>query len=586
MDERPQSPGSESPEDRGGQEPGYSADDPGPDTQASEGWSTQGAGQSGPDFAAPAGYTPMQGWQPSYANPSYDRPAYDQPNYDLESRPGDAGATDQPNAAAPQSGEPERLGNLADVPQQTQQQPAAAKFPAAGGSSAEQQSSDTSHQPGQGEPSTDDGRYRPIGQAQPSSGPGPASQFPGAGQQYASPARVPRPTGQQPAPGQASRPDGTQYSQPPSGAGQRPPSGPVPPGNRQPAGGPANGSQKVGIAPVIGAIAIGVVLALVVWLVAHHDPEPEPGPGPSAQTTETDEPTDEPTETEEPAIANQKSDRTTPWQVTRTEPRTGVAPTAQLGEETEYVDPDGIGLVTVMDAQWVDPGGRSMPDGYASLAVQVRFEAVQGEIRYSPTGCYATDSDGGRYTFGYNSRIEGDHPQFDIGTVPEGYMMTGWVIFEAPTNADMTFVFESFSEQAVRVDLPGDGPVDPVTPPIAVNKTFDVDDYGATGTLAVEGAAWFSDQGTSMLGIKVRVSASADQLFLCDSDFIARDENGVENEYELISDEPVYRPNIDCTSIVEGDQMSGWVYFELSQQPITIVYDNGYGERTEIEIPN
>lgn len=398
--------------------------------------------------------------------------------------------------------------------------------------------------------------YRPMQGWQPGQDtPGDASpspQYPGAAQRY-------------PATGTPYRPD----------TAARPQVG-IPEGGQR---------AKLGGWPVVGAIALGLVLATV-WFVAGRDPAPVqiPAPATSAQTTRTNDPTT----TATPAIPHQQSTRNPPWQVTRngSDPRAGMAPTVQMGETAEFLDPDGIGLITVLDAQWVDPiAGRQIPAGYSYLAVQVQFESVAGTVRYSPVGAYLADADGGRYTFGYNSRIEDEYPQFEIGYLAENETMTGWVIFEAP-RADMTFIFESFEEQATRVSIPGDGPVDPVTPPIELNRSFDVDSYSGKGQITVVGAAWFTgDTGAQMLGVKGRISTAEGTIHVCPMDFTVIDAKGTEYEYDFVGPEVTYRPELGCAEVVEGDQVSGWIYFVVPADEMTLQVGDGFDELGSVTIP-
>lgn len=358
---------------------------------------------------------------------------------------------------------------------------------------------------------------------------------------------------------------------------------------------------------VVGALVVGIVAALVVWSVVRRGDGPTPAPpsSPSASHSlplppvnpsdppSSDSPND-PDSTRTPAVPAGDSTRTPPWDSTRTEPRTGMAPVVPIGETVEFfTDDSGIGLITVQAIEWLPVTGYRQPDpGYAFLAVQVHFEAISGDLRYSPTAAYIRDPDGGRYDFLYNSSYD-DYPQFDVSTLKQGETMTGWVLFEVP-KSDLIFTYETYTEQATRVQVEGGGPVAAEPPPIVLNASFEEDStYGGKGTVDVLGAAWFTTDaserpqaGMEFLAVKVRVSADPMSTYASNnSQFWVDDAAGNRSGSNYLTSY-LYRPQLRYQEVAGGDMVSGWVYFEVPRGEVTfVVKDSRNGELGVVTIP-
>ncbi len=377
-------------------------------------------------------------------------------------------------------------------------------------------------------------------------------------------------------------------------------------------------------------LAICVLLAIAVWRTID-DREPEPPPvtssSPAASTTApapatatpatvtatpattavTSGPTQAPTTAEtsqaparpplnpkSPGVPHQSSTRSPSWQPNRTAPREGIAPTLPMREAAEFfADTDVRGLITVLAARWVPATGAREPlAGYEFLAVQVQIEALDGPVRYGPTNAFVTDADGGGYTFIYNSALETDYPQFEIEELPAGQMITGWIVFELP-RADVTFVYQSYEEQAIRVKVPGGPVANPVEPDLPLDVEFKQTLYSGEGTVGVEGASWFSEAlhaqpglGNEFLAVKVRITAGHGGYGISDSQFAITLPDG-----EVVAPIPLesetFRPAFTGADLVEDDQLAGWIIFELPRQEVTLTL-RGFGDEElgSVQIPD
>lgn len=349
---------------------------------------------------------------------------------------------------------------------------------------------------------------------------------------------------------------------------------------------------------VAGMVALGVVAALLVWwLVEGRKPaEPPVIPtSPSSPTssfslppptpTQTPSQAPSPTSTKPAGIEHVPSTRTPPWTQLRTEPRTTMAPLVAVGEPAEIIGSDGsVGLITVLRHEWLPLDGLRQPaPGYAFLAIEVQFEAVVGELRYSPPRAFVADANGGRYGFFYSSHYT-EHPQFEIDTLDEGEQVTGWILFEIP-QADSTFVYSGEDEESTRVLLTGGEPPVLAPPPIPLGQQFVDEGYSTYGTVDVIGAAWFTEgrntqprPGNEYLAVQVRGTAGADQGFsLSPHNFALRAADGSEVEPAFIESDQ-YRPSLDSHYLAPGDQMMGWIIYELPRAESTLVFQGWAGE--------
>lgn len=384
------------------------------------------------------------------------------------------------------------------------------------------------------------------------------------------------------------RPPDQPHQQPTSWGGSW--SGPAAP-NSAP-GGPG-GQRRLTPTIVAGAITAGIVLAMVIYaafLRSPADPEPPPNsPSSSVVLPSQSQSATAPTTSGSPAMTSTRNPPPTP---TRSEARTDQAPIVAMGEAAEFVDGDAVGLVTVLAAEWLEPTSYRAPAaGYEFLAVQVEVESIKGELSYGPGRASVSDSDAGRYSYIFVSGFT-DHPQFETGKLAVGEVMNGWVLFELP-RGDSTFIWESYDEQATRVEIGGDGPITPVAPQVVLDKTFTEELYDAKGSVRVEGITWFTESeyatpkdGNAYLGVKVRITAIEKLYYASTMDFAIELADGTTvTDAWLTSNE--IRPALYSTVLAAGDEVSGWLYFEVPQADCVLVLEgNSYSaELGRVPIP-
>lgn len=344
--------------------------------------------------------------------------------------------------------------------------------------------------------------------------------------------------------------------------------------DEQPGQRPAEPRVRLASVPVVLTVVVVLIGALVAWWLVRSPNAPTTTPSPSPSITESVSPSATPA-AGAPKIPHEKSTRTPPPVATRTQPRTGLAPQVSLGEPVEFVDGTSVGLLTVLAAEWLEPREYRKPaEGYEFLAIQVQFEAIQGSIRYSPVRSYLTDADAGRYSFVLASQYE-DHPQFEIEDLAQGETVTGWVLFEAP-RTDLTFVYQNHTEQAIRVPIPGGPVVEPAAPPIELAGTFTDDSFVGQGRIAIEGAAWFTDTGRQLLAVRVRISGGQSNYQYALTQFSLKTSASAEQK-PIVASGSQYRPPLTADTVVAGDAVAGWIFFEAAPQESTLQITDTHG---------
>ena len=68
-------------------------------------------------------------------------------------------------------------------------------------------------------------------------------------------------------------------------------------------------------------------------------------------------------------------------------------------------------------------------------------------------------------------------------------------------------------------------------------------------------------------------------------DFTVIDAKGTEYEYDFVGPEVTYRPELGCAEVVEGDQVSGWIYFVVPADEMTLQVGDGFDDWGSVTIP-
>lgn len=346
-------------------------------------------------------------------------------------------------------------------------------------------------------------------------------------------------------------------------------------GQTPPVAGGTPGRRTLTPAIIAGAIAVGIVAAMLVY-AAFLRPNDQPEPPPQSPSHSVVLPSQSSTEQTPSGTPAMTSTRTPPPTATRTEPRIDQAPIVSMGEAAEFVDGDGVGLVTVLTAEWIPPTSYRQPAaGNEFLGVQVEVEAIKGTVTYGPGRTTVQDSDAGRYDYIFLSGFT-DHPQFGTGELAAGEMMSGWVLFELP-RSDVTFIWASYDEQATRVEITGGGPITPTAPAVLLDKTFTEELYDAKGSVTVEGISWFAEngldvpkEGNEFLAVKLRVKAIDKQYYVSTMDFHIELADGTSYGSNWLTSEE-FQPGLLATVLASGDEISGWVFFEVPRGECELV---------------
>ena len=405
---------------------------------------------------------------------------------------------------------------------------------------------------------------------------------------------------------QASRPT------PPPSSGYDPFARPSQPPPNPPAPPPATESgEGGGRRPLLiaGIIALVMALATVGWLVFGNRDEPTPPPetpdatqtsDPSPTDDATNDPTDDPSQPsadpsdaatgDKSGIDYEDSTRNPPWTPTRDEPREGMAPVTQIGETAEVIETDDThGLVTVTDHVWSAGEGNRVPrEGHMYLLVEVEIEAFDNPFPYAPGRFEVIDQNNARYDFFFASPFEEQYPQFQNGDLPPGKVMRGWVLFELPQQ-DVVVTYQALDEEGMRVAIPG-GPVVPLAEPeIPLDETFEDTQLSRLAEVHIEGATWFTEArtppapGKEFLGVKITFVAVDGRYYSGGSRFDVIDVNGDVAETYWMSDAQV-GPGVTGFDVAEGDQITGWLYFEVPRGETTLTIE-GMIPEARITIP-
>ncbi|MGI5951543.1 MAG: DUF4352 domain-containing protein [Brooklawnia sp.] len=340
---------------------------------------------------------------------------------------------------------------------------------------------------------------------------------------------------------------------------------------------PGGGGRRRFRPALLAAVVLtGIVLAGIVFLFTRPGYEPSPAtPSPLPGS---------PTATPSSGETHQTSTRSPLPTVTRTEPRTGIAPLVGLGETVEYLDEHGSGLITVLDAQWLPSSSYRHPaEGYAFLGVQIELEAIRGSIEYAPAQASMRDAGDGPYSFIVVSGFT-DHPQFISGTLAAGEVMKGWVLFELPPG-DATFTWSSDVEQAIRVAVDGGGPAERTQPEITLNQSLTEVLDDVEGTVTVEGVSWTTqtdlqttDENRQFVAVKLRIRAGEKPYAISPFDFEIELADGttISRHWTPAQD---YQPELGSWQLPAGDELAGWLLFEVPREDcVLVVSGNVLGE--------
>lgn len=257
------------------------------------------------------------------------------------------------------------------------------------------------------------------------------------------------------------------------------------------------------------------------------------------------------------------------------EPRTGMAPFVELGQQAEFVNHDEGGLVAVTEYRWLADRPTRLP-GDQVLAVHLTFEVIRGNPSVPETTRVITQ-DGFRF-------FTSEHPDDELPALRpthlvRGFKAAGWVFFELPKQ-DVTFVYATEREESLRLAIEG-GPAPSVPEFIAVNGVLDVEPEPHCPTTVV-GAVWTRVPARDNLmhvGLLIRRQAWRGDCGFTMLQLTDVMGNRIPETFEPI---PPYRPAFwPYEELRQGDTQLGWLFYQTEQRPLWFGY---YGEPT-VRIP-